>query len=115
MANESMGGAPRNTPQNSYPSKPFASRSEMLVDHALRYATMDPNAIRDMRPVARPQQLFPSREGANQAWTIEGVLNIDRFTPSYRSWQSGMQMQRSPIAEQGQEGTLRHSMQTTTF
>lgn len=123
MSNESMGGSPRNTPQNSkgntpppnsnrYVGKPFATRSEMLVDQALQSATVPTQWLREMRPAARPQKLFPSRKGAGQTWTIGAVLNIDRQTPTYRSWQSGMQVQRSMIVDDGMEGTLRHSMQT---
>lgn len=122
MALESMGGSPRNTPQNSpgntpppennhYVGKPFATRSEMLVTQALQSTQVPAQWLREMRPAARPQALFPDKTGASSAWTIEAVLNIDRQTPTYRSWQSGMQVQRSSIVDDGREGTLRHSMQ----
>ena len=40
-----------------------------------------------MRPVAAPQNPFPERRGyAKNEWDIMEVMNIDRYTPSYRSW-----------------------------
>jgi hypothetical protein len=122
MANESMGGSPRNTLRNSPQAinppeftnapNPFSSRAEMIVTQALNTATVPAKWLREMRPAAIVgQELFPSRKGRRQTWTIGAVLNVDRYTPTYRSWQSGMQVQRGPIAE-GMAGTPHTSTQT---
>ncbi len=75
---------------------PWATRQEFLVDQALDNALSATSAeLRRLRPVARPQVLFPERVGfASDQWTIEEVLNIDRRTPTYRSWVSGMPVMR---------------------
>lgn len=91
--------------------KPFATRQEALVTQALQSATVPSEWLRKMRPAARPQELFPNTKGLRQTWTIQDVLNIDRQTPSYRSWQSGMVVQRSMLVDDGNEGTLRYGMQ----
>jgi hypothetical protein len=90
--------------------RPFESRQEALVTQALQSALVPAQWLREMRPAARPQELFPDKSGTKEAWTIDAVLNVDRYTPTYRSWQSGMQVQRSTLA-QGMEGTSRPSTQ----
>lgn len=89
-----------------------ASRSEQLIDRALQSAQVPADWIRDMRPVAGPQQLFPSKEGVNMAWTIDEVLGIGRRVVGYRSWTSGMAAPRSTLngTDAGAEGTSRYSM-----
>lgn len=93
-------------------SNPWASRSEMLVDMALEDALAGtPDEIRAMRPVAAPQILFPDRVGfAKAVPTVQQVLNIDRMTPSYRSWVSGMPTQTSVMSDQAWSGTARNAL-----
>ena len=89
-----------------------ASRSEQLVDRALQSARVPSDWLRDMRPAAGPQQLFPSKEGRSMAWTVEEVLSIGRRVIGYRSWTSGMAAPRSTMngTDAGAEGTSRYSM-----
>lgn len=69
-----------------------------------------------MRPIAAPQQAFPDRTGFQQnAWTIEEVLNIDRLTPTYRSWISGMPAMPSVMSDQSWSGTARNALSEGTF
>ncbi len=98
-------------------SNPWASRSEMLVDQALQNALAgNTDQIRAMRPVAAPQKLFPDRVGFRKAVpTVQQVLNIDRMTPSYRSWVSGMPTQTSVISDQSWSGTARNALSEGVF
>ncbi len=69
-----------------------------------------------MRPIAAPQQLFPDRVGYRQeAWSITEVMNIDRYTPSYRSWLSGMPVRPSVMTDQSWSGTARNAMSENPF
>lgn len=89
---------------------PWATRQEMLVDLALESAISDPETIRQTRPVV-PQVLFPEREGfAKQEPTIIGVMNIDRYLPSYRSWISGMPVMHEALENANTESSSRYSM-----
>jgi hypothetical protein len=96
---------------------PWASRSEMLVDQALRNAlAASPDELRKMRPIASPQQLFPERTGfASSQSGINEVLNVDRRTPTYRSWVSGIMTQSSVISDYTWEGSSRNSMSEGVF
>jgi len=100
---------------------PWASRSEYLVDQALQANTaMTPDQLRKMRPIAAPQQLNPKRNGFSQsAPTINDVLNIDRYTPTYRSWVSGIITQPSVISDYngggGYNGSARNAMSEGVF
>lgn len=98
-------------------SNPWASRSEMLVDLALENALAGtPEQIRMMRPVAAPQKLFPDRQGFAKATpTVQQVLNIDRQTPTYRSWISGMPTMTSVMSDQSWSGTARNALSEGTF
>lgn len=93
-------------------AKPWQTRSEYLVDQALESAlALSPEELREMRPIAAPQNPFPERRGfAKENWTIEEVMNIDRYTPSYRSWISGMPVQPSMISDYSWSGSARNSM-----
>jgi hypothetical protein len=84
----------------------------MLTDIALQSAlAATPDELRNMRPVSAPQQLHPKRTGMRQeAWTVEEVLNVDRYTPTYRSWLSGMPVRPSVMSDQSWSGTARNSM-----
>jgi len=92
--------------------KPWQSRTEYLVDDALMRATSGTDdEIRNMRSVAGVQNPFPERLGfSKQEWTIQEVMNIDRQTPSYRSWVSGMPAQKSMLADDGTQAGSRYSM-----
>lgn len=69
-----------------------------------------------MRPVAAPQDPFPARTGFQQnPWDIEQVLNIDRYTPTYRSWVSGMPVMPSVLSDYTWQGTSRNSLSEGTF
>lgn len=88
------------------------SREEFLVDQALSNALAStPEELRAMRPAAAPQNPFPERRGfVKTEWDVETVLNIDRYTPTYRSWLSGMPVQRSIMSDHSWSGTARNSM-----
>lgn len=88
------------------------SREEFLVDQALTNALAStPDELRAMRPAAAPQNPFPERRGYGRTeWTVREVLNIDRYTPTYRSWMSGMPVMRSVMSDQSWSGTARNSM-----
>ena len=105
------------TPNLPTTAGPWASRSEFLVDQALSNALAGtPNQIRNMRPVAAPQNPFPDRVGFRQnPWDITQVLNIDRYTPTYRSWVSGMPAMPSVMSDQSWSGTARNAMSEGTF
>lgn len=91
-------------------ARPWQSRQEFLVDQALEAAISDPETIRETRPVV-PQQLMPERFGFfRQEHTIMSVMNIDRYTPSYRSWTSGMPVMERMFQDGGFDGTGRYSM-----
>lgn len=94
------------------PYKPWQSRSEMLVDMALKNAISDHDTIQAIRPVV-PQQLMPQSRGfAKQEMGIMDVLNTDRFAPTYRSWVSGAPvMLRNGFIADDFEGSSRYSMQ----
>lgn len=94
------------------PSKPWQSRSEMLVDQALQSAISDPKTIRETRPVV-PQQLFPQTRGiAKREMNVMDVLTVDRQFPTYRSWISGApEMFRNGFMEDNFSGSSRYSMQ----
>ena len=96
---------------------PWASRSEYLLDQALQAnTTMSPEQLRTMRPVAAPQKMFPGRTGFAAAQpTINDVLNIDRTTPTYRSWVSGVITQPSVISDYTWEGSSRNAMSEGIF
>jgi hypothetical protein len=96
---------------------PWASRSEQLVDQALNTAlSMTPDQLRKMRPIAAPQKLNPQRTGFQQRQsTINDVLNVDRRTPTYRSWVSGVITQPSVISDYTWEGSSRNAMSEGIF
>lgn len=98
-------------------ANPWASRSEMLVDMALQNALAgSPDQLRAMRPVAAPQVLFPDRTGFAKATpTVQQVLNIDRMTPTYRSWVSGMPVQTSVLSDHSWSGTARNALSEGIF
>jgi hypothetical protein len=92
--------------------RPWASRTEMLVDEALDNALeATPDQLRAMRPVARPQNPFPERQGYGK-WemTVDQVFNIDRQFPTYRSWVSGAPVMQSVMSDQSWSGTARNSL-----
>lgn len=93
-------------------NNPWQSRTEYLVDDALMRATAGTDdEIRNMRSVAGVQNPFPERLGfTKEEWTIQEVLNVDRRTPTYRSWTSGFTQQRSVLSDQGAEASTRNSM-----
>lgn len=95
-----------------YPSKPWQSRQEMLVDMALQSAISTPEDIRAIRPVV-PQQLFPESRGmVKQEMSVSDALTIDRQFPTYRSWVSGAPvMFRNGFMEDNFSGSSRYSMQ----
>lgn len=94
------------------PSRPWQSRSEMLVDQALQSAISDPETIRKTRPVV-PQQVFPQTRGMmKNEMSVMDVLTIDRQFPTYRSWISGApEMFRNGFMDDNFEGSSRYSMQ----
>jgi hypothetical protein len=98
-------------------AKPWQTRSEMLVDLALESAlAATPEQLREMRPIAAPQNPFPERRGyAKEVWDIYEVMNIDRHTPSYRSWVSGMPVMPSVMSDQSWSGTARNAMSEGTW
>ena len=95
-----------------YPTKPWQSRQEMLVDMALQSAISTPEDIRAIRPVV-PQQLFPESRGmTKQEMGVADALTIDRQFPTYRSWVSGAPvMFRNGFMEDNFSGSSRYSMQ----
>jgi len=98
-------------------SKPWQSRSEYLVDLALESAlAATPEELREMRPVAAPQNPFPERRGyAKSEWNINEVMNIDRYNPTYRTWMSGMPVMPSVMSDQSWSGTARNAMSEGTW
>jgi hypothetical protein len=82
------------------------------VDLALESAlAATPEELRVMRPIAAPQNPFPERRGyAKEVMSIMDVMNIDRYTPSYRSWVSGMPVMSSIMSDQSWSGTARNAM-----
>lgn len=99
------------------PTGPWALRSEYLVDQALRNALeATPAQLRTMRPAASPQALFPKRTGfAKGEWTINEVLNIDRQTPSYRSWISGIPAMPSVLSDYTWSGSSRNALTSGSY
>lgn len=92
-------------------SRPWQTRTEYLVDQALEARFIPIDYLREMRPIAAPQDPFPERHGyAKQVWDINSVLNVDRYTPTYRTWISGMPAMRSQLNEQGSSASTRNSM-----
>lgn len=90
--------------------RPWQSREEFLVDVALEAARSTDDAIRTVRPPVNAE-LFPERRGfAQESHTIESVLNIDRWTPTNRSWLSGIVVRPSIISDHSWSGTARNSM-----
>lgn len=98
-------------------AKPWQSRSEYLVDLALESAlAASPEELREMRPVAAPQNPFPERRGyAKSEWNIHEVMNIDRYNPTYRTWMSGMPVMPSVMSDQSWSGTARNAMSEGTW
>lgn len=96
---------------------PWATRAEYLVDEALQNSlSRTPDQLRAMRPLAAPQKPFPKRTGfRQQQWDINTVLNIDRYTPTYRSWVSGMPVMPSVISDYTWEGSSRNAMTNGSF
>lgn len=92
-----------------------ASREEQLVDLALA-ATLaaTPDEIRNMEPI-RPQTMFGADVGPKEEWTLAQVMNIDRTTPTYRSWTSGSNVQPVPVYDRMWSGSLRNVSQTQGF
>ena len=92
--------------------RPWQSREEFLVDQALENALAGTDEeIQAMRPAAAPQNPFPDRLGFRKnTWTIGEVLNVDRYTPTYRSWLSGMPVRPSVMSDQSWSGTARNAM-----
>lgn len=91
-------------------SRPWQSRQEFLVDQALQAAISDPETIRQIRPVV-PQQLFTQRDGfRKQVPDIMSVLTMHRYTPTYRSWLSGMPVMQNDFEEGNFLGASRYSM-----
>jgi hypothetical protein len=97
--------------------RPWGSREEMLTDIALQDALAGTHdELQAMRPAAAPQQAFPDRLGFKRnTWTIQEVLNIDRQTPTYRSWLSGMPVRPSVMSDQSWSGTARNAMSEGTW
>lgn len=95
------------------PAGPWKLRQEYLVDQALASALeLNDDELRRLRPAASPQQLFPQRLGFQQnQWTITEVLNIDRRTPSYRSWISGMPVMPRIMSDYSFSGSSRNASQ----
>jgi hypothetical protein len=92
-------------------SRPWQTRTEYLVDQALEVRDIPADYLRQMRPAAAPQNPFPERRGfAQQAWDVNSVLNIDRYTPTYRTWISGMPSMRSQLNDQGSSASTRNTM-----
>jgi hypothetical protein len=92
-------------------SRPWQTRTEYLVDLALQSRFIPYEEMKTMRPAAAPQDPFPERTGFYQrAWDINSVLNIDRYTPTYRTWISGMPAMRSYLSEKGSSASTRNSM-----
>ena len=91
--------------------KPDTTRSEAIVDRALAIGQIPREQIEVMRPAAAPQELFPSKAGKAFQWTIDGVLNINRTTPLYRSWTSGMPQQWTTLTDDGYSGSTRNSLE----
>jgi hypothetical protein len=98
-------------------ARPWQSHAEDLVDQALSNALEAPEAqIRRLRPLTGPQDPFPDRLGFRQeSWTIEEVLNIDRRTPTHRSWMSGMPVEPSVMSDQSWSGSARNAFTEGVF
>lgn len=95
--------------------RPWQSREEFLVDVALEAARSDEESIRGVRPPVNAP-LFPERRGFQQEQpTINGVLNMDRYVPTHRSWMSGIVVRPSIISDHSWSGTARNSMSEGTF
>lgn len=95
--------------------RPWQSREEFLVDVALNAARSTDEAIRTVRPPVNAE-LFPERRGfAQEQPTIQQVLNVDRWTPTNRSWLSGIVVRPSIISDHSWSGTARNSMSEGTF
>lgn len=72
---------------------PWQTRAEFLIDEALERAQAAPDDIRLFRPSAvRPVQPSVRSEG-----TIQSILGVGRQMPSYRSWQSGIRVERNTV------------------
>lgn len=99
--------------------RPWQSREEFLVDVSLMNNISDDATIRSTQPANKPQELFPARTGfAKNEWTLEEVLNVDRYTPTYRSWMSGMPVRPSILSDYSDRmwsGAARNAMSEGTF
>lgn len=91
---------------------PWQSRTEFLIDESLATWMAPDEAIRAMVPAARRDvDPFPARTGfAKEEWTIEAVLNIDRYAPTNHSWISGVPAQKSYLNDDGSQASSRYSM-----
>lgn len=97
------------TRQAPWQPRPFMSKAEYVVTEAMRLMAVPADVIRQQVPPV-PQQLFPPTEGYDTTpLTIDDVLNTDRWTPTIRSWVSGVV--RQPRLQDYQQdmwsGTLR--------
>lgn len=91
--------------------QPEESRAEQLTDQALLVGRMPSDQIRNMRPIAAPQVLFPDTAGAKSTWTIEGVLTLDRSVQLSRSWRTGMPTVATTLIDDGFSGSTRNSLE----
>lgn len=89
---------------------PWQTRQELLTDEALQSAISDPETIRAIRPPIAIDP-FPPRVGFDRRVpSVTDIMNIDRYTPSRRSWVSGMPVMRSQLMDGSFEGSGRYSM-----
>lgn len=87
----------------------IAASEERLTDEALASAlSMTTDEIRTMRPISAPQHMFGAEVGPKETWTVGEVLNIDRSTPTYRSWTSGPNVPNVPVYDKHWQGSMRN-------
>ena len=94
-------------------NRPWQTRSEFLVSHALvTQLDASEEELRVMQPISGPRPLFPPRTSEPRVeWTVDDVLDVDRYAARNDSWVSGAPVQRSVIAEEGTQASSRYSME----
>lgn len=103
-------GAPSVYQRNPWQPRPFTTRSEYIVSEALRVMGVPADQIRQIRPpfINEP---FPPQFGYDDTpLTIDHVLDTDRWSPTIRSWTSGVVSapRRADLQEDQWSGTLRN-------
>ena len=99
-------------PRAPWLDRPWQSKESFIVSEAMRLAEVPADEIRKIRP-ATPQTLFPDPESfyEREPLTIEATFDIERWSPSVRSWISGpsREVRRSDMQQDMWSGTSRNA------